>query len=82
METKHPQESEIRHKKPEVVDLSQPRVLYTEDVALLLRIKPDTVLARHRRGTLPVKARNKPGRGIPLEWSSLDWWKYFNGKPK
>lgn len=66
----------------EPLDLSKPQLIYTDDVALLLRIKPETVLARHRRGTLPVKPRNKAGRGIPLEWSSLDWWKYFNGKTK
>jgi hypothetical protein len=63
-------------------DLSKPFVMYVDDVAQLLRLKPETVRARCRRGTIQVKPRSRATRKGTLEWVSLDWWKYFNGKTK
>lgn len=82
MDTKAPQRESQSAPPIDISDLSKPFVLYVPDVARLLRIKPETVRARCRRGTIQVKPRARPKVKTQLEWSSLDWWKYFNGKTK
>lgn len=63
----------------QVPDLSKPWVLHVKDVANMLRITEDAVRMRVKRGTLAVKPRDSK-RNHKLEWSSLDWWKWFNSR--
>ncbi len=82
MNTIKPQRESQSAPPIDISDLSKPFVMYVMDVARLLRIKPETVRARVRRGTIQVKPRARPKLKTQLEWSSLDWWKFFNGKTK
>jgi hypothetical protein len=69
-----------RGKKSHNMDLSVPFTLYVNDVAQLLGITPGAVGMRIARGTIPVQPKPRNNSKSPFEWSSLDWWKYYNGK--
>jgi hypothetical protein len=53
-----------------------------DDVAKLLGIRRHTARQRAYRGSLPVKPRPRAYPKAPYEWSSLDWFKWFNGTKK
>jgi hypothetical protein len=66
-------------KPPHDMDLSAPWQMRTEHVARLLGISEDAVRKRVFNGTIDVLPRVR-GRGKTMVWSSLDWWKWFNGR--
>ena len=62
------------------MDLSVPFTMTVEDVAALLGISANTARQRTYRGRIAVQPKPRRNGTGPFEWSSLDWWKYYNGR--
>jgi hypothetical protein len=71
-----------RDKEARDMDLSVPFTLYIDDVARLMRITTAAARQQCYRGRIPVKPKPRATKRAPFEWSSLDWWKYYNGSKK
>jgi len=69
-----------------IPDLSEPRMLSIDEVALLFNLRPRTVTTYLRNNTFPVPPRIY-GKGVVTQWSSVDLRRYFDdpkafSKPK